>query len=141
MVVNLHHAAYDHGGETRKRQIDAVVAFAIAEHAKGNWVVLAGDWNMLLVDKQFPHKTDPKNLDWAKPFPREAIPAGWSLVTDDVVPTVRQLDKPYVAGENYVTMIDGFLVSPNVGVESVRAIDQGFAFSDHHPVIATFLAK
>jgi hypothetical protein len=39
-----------------------------------------------------------------------------------------------VAGENYVTTIDGFVVSPNVAVESVRGFDLGFEYTDHQPV-------
>jgi hypothetical protein len=33
-----------------------------------------------------------------------------------------------------VTTIDGFIVSPNVAVESVHGFDLGFAHTDHQPV-------
>jgi hypothetical protein len=32
-------------------------------------------------------------------------------------------------------VIDGFLVSPNVRVESVETLDEGFACTDHNPVL------
>ena len=38
---------------------------------------------------------------------------------------------------NYTTIIDGFIVSPNITVEEVRGLDLGFAITDHQPVIAT----
>jgi endonuclease/exonuclease/phosphatase family metal-dependent hydrolase len=141
VVVNLHHAAYDSGGTTRQEQVMAVVAFGRREFEKGNYVVLSGDWNMLLFDKKFPHHTDPRHLGWVQPFPREMIPSGWQLVSDSEVPTVRQLDRPYERGQNFVTMIDGFLVSPNVAVDSVRVLDLEFAYSDHQPVFARFRTR
>ncbi|UPT64070.1 MAG: hypothetical protein M0D54_05870 [Hyphomonadaceae bacterium JAD_PAG50586_4] len=33
-----------------------------------------------------------------------------------------------------MTTIDGFVVSPNVAVESVRGFDLGFEHTDHQPV-------
>jgi hypothetical protein len=33
--------------------------------------------------------------------------------------------------------IDGFLVSPNVDVASVKTLDLGFEYSDHNPVLLT----
>lgn len=44
-------------------------------------------------------------------------------------------------GENYVGVIDGFVVSPNVQVQSVTTTDLGFEYSDHHPVTARFIAS
>ena len=141
VLANLHLAAFDEGGATRRRQLDAVIAFAQQEFARGNPVVIGGDWNMVLGGRERPHKTEARHLDWVRPLPSGAVPAGWQFVLDPERPTVRTLHKPYVAGENFVTTIDGFLVSPNVGVEGVQVIDQGFAFSDHHPVVATFVAN
>lgn len=137
VVANLHLSAFDDGGNTRQAQIDAVLAFAEEEYAKGNFVVLGGDWNMVLSDPGVSHTTDERFLFWIYPFPSEKLAEGWSIVSDPATPTVRTLQKPYVAGENYVTSIDGFVISPNVTLRSVRTLDQQFRFSDHHPVTAT----
>lgn len=141
VVVNLHLAAFDENGTTRREQLRAVTGFALGEHAKGNFVVLSGDWNMVLGGREFPHRTEARFLDWVHPLPADAAPTGWRVVFDAATPSVRTLHKPYVPGENFVSIIDGFLVSPNVEVESVAAVDLAFAFSDHHPVLATFRAK
>jgi endonuclease/exonuclease/phosphatase family metal-dependent hydrolase len=141
VVVNLHLAAYDAKGETRRKQILEALKFANGEFEKGHAVVLAGDWNMLLTPSRWPHTTDTNHLDWAEDFPRELLPDGWQLVFDPDRPTVRQLDKPYRPAENFVAVIDGFVVSPNVQVESVKTLNVGFAYSDHEPVIATFLLR
>jgi len=138
VLGNLHLSAFDDGGHTRRAQIEATMAFAAGEYAKGHHVILGGDWNMVLSDPGWPHSTDEKYLFWIHPFPRDLLPAGWTIATDPRVPTVRTLHKPYVAGENYVTSIDGFIVSPNITVRSVTTRDIGFAVSDHQPVTATF---
>jgi hypothetical protein len=39
-----------------------------------------------------------------------------------------------VPGENYVTTIDGYIVSPNVEVLEVNGYDLGFEYTDHQPV-------
>ena len=40
---------------------------------------------------------------------------------------------------NYINVLDGFIVSDNVRVNSVRNIDTGFAYSDHNPVRMEFV--
>lgn len=141
VLVNLHHAAYDTKASTRQEQVAAVLAFAAAEFAKGNAVILAGDWNMLLGTRNWPHKTEARHLEWAQPFPRELLSERWQIVIDPDTPTVRQLDAPYQPGRNFLAIIDGFIVSPNVSVEQVKTTDMGFAFSDHQPVTGTFALR
>ena len=97
-------------------------------------MILAGDWNFQIAETNFPHTTEDRFLFWLFPFPQDALPEGWRIAADATVPSVRTNHQPYVPGENYVTTIDGFIVSPNVEVESVAGIDLGFAHSDHQPV-------
>lgn len=138
VLANLHLSAFDSEGKLRLQQLAQVLAFAQAEAAKGNAVVLGGDWNLCLAKPEFAHQTEEKFLFWLVDFPPDALPADWHFAIDDKLPTVRTLQKRYVAGDNYTALIDGFLVSPNVVVEQVRTLDTGFAFSDHMPVTARF---
>lgn len=140
-VINLHLSAFDDGGALRIAQIEALLAVAEAEYASGRHVVLGGDWNMILTPTDFPHQTAEEHLFWLHDFPVERIPEGWTLVFDPEHPTVRTNHKPYVAGENYTTIIDGFLVSPNVEVLAVQGIDTGFVPSDHMPVTVRLAAR
>jgi endonuclease/exonuclease/phosphatase family metal-dependent hydrolase len=140
VVANLHLAAFDDAGDTRRTQLAAVIAFAEAEFKRGNLVVLAGDWNMVLGGIPHPHRTEKKHLHWVHDLPAGVVPKGWQVVFDPAAPTVRTLHKSYVPGENFVTTIDGFVVSPNVRAVDVRTIDLGFRYSDHNPVLATFEA-
>ncbi len=138
VVVNVHLSAFDEGAKTRRRQLDAVLAFAKAEFERGAAVILGGDWNLLLAETKFPHTTEQKYLFWVHPFPAEALPPGWRIAADPATPTVRTNERPYRPGENYVAVIDGFIVSPNVEVVNVKNTDLGFKHSDHQPVLGRF---
>ena len=138
MVLNLHLAAFDKDAAVRHRQIDAVFEEAKALYTAGHYVIIGGDWNLRLVDSQFPDSTDSKYLFWIHDFPQEKLPEEWRICIDPKVPTVRTLHQPYVQGDNYVTIIDGFIVSPNARLEAIQTQDLGFSNTDHHPVQAMF---
>ncbi|OUS05685.1 hypothetical protein A9Q96_10810 [Rhodobacterales bacterium 52_120_T64] len=110
VLMNIHLSAFDDGANVRQAQVQAVLDFAKNEYAKGNYVVLGGDWNMRISDKEFAHTTSDENLFWIYDFPEGLLPNGWRFGVDKRTPTVRTLHKPYVEGEN----------------------------SDHHPVTAEF---
>lgn len=142
VIVNLHLSAYDADGVTRKAQFDTLMALASAEYAKGNHVVLGGDWNMVLADPKLLSTTLQELLGWVVDLPRDRLPSGWTIVTAPAgQPTVRTTDQPFVEGENYQTAIDGFVISPNVSASDVSLHDNRYAFSDHMPVTATFTAN
>ncbi|MEO1436541.1 MAG: endonuclease/exonuclease/phosphatase family protein, partial [Bacteroidota bacterium] len=63
------------------------------------------------------------------------LPEGWLWAYDTTTPTNRKLADAYVKGETFTTLIDFYLVSPNVKIERVRTINQDFQYSDHQPVI------
>ncbi|MFN3959879.1 MAG: endonuclease/exonuclease/phosphatase family protein [Parvularculaceae bacterium] len=139
-VVDLHLSAFDEGANVRLEQLRAVLKFAQAEYAKGNRVVLGGDWNYEFHRPQRPTTTEEKYLFWVHPFPYDELPEGWSVAIDRDTPSVRTNERPYVKGENFTTVIDGFVLSPNVKAESVKTRDLDFQFSDHQPVDARFVA-
>lgn len=140
VLINLHLSAYDKDGTVRIDQLRTVIDFAQAEYAKGNHVVIGGDWNMVLHDPKLPYTTPQDLLYWVVPLPENTVPENWQVVAGEG-PTVRTTDQPYVEGENYETGIDGFVVSPNVTAASVSILDTRYAFSDHMPVTATFTAN
>lgn len=140
-IMNVHLSAFDDGGDLRRQQIKAVFDHAQSLFEQGHHVIIGGDWNMELAKTDFPHTTAEKDLFWIHPFPEGALPEGWNFAIDPALPTVRTDHKPFVAGENYTTIIDGFVVSPNVSIETVHTIDTGFEMSDHMPVIGTFRAQ
>lgn len=141
-LINVHLSAFDEPEKNvREAQLRAVVAFAQSEYAAGRHVVVGGDWNLRLAPTEFPHETQERFQFWIRDLPVGATPAGWQWATDPDRPTVRTAHKPYVNGENYRLIIDGFLVSPNIKTVSVRTDDLDFAASDHNPVTAVFHPK
>jgi endonuclease/exonuclease/phosphatase family metal-dependent hydrolase len=136
-IINAHLSAFDAGARLRSRQLVKLLLIAGAEFAAGRHVVIGADFNYELAFPPRPNTTDPKHMKWLHPFPRDALGTGWRIAADAGVPTFRSADKPYVRGENYAGIIDGFIVSPNVEVLNVATIDLGFACSDHNPVTLT----
>jgi endonuclease/exonuclease/phosphatase family metal-dependent hydrolase len=134
IVIGVHFAAFDKDGAARKKQLAALIALAQQLHAAGNPVVIAGDFNLRLAPTEFPSTTSAQDRAWVHDFPADALPQGWRIGADPVTPTVRTNERPYKAGENYTTVVDGFIVSPDVDIISVKTRDVGFRFSDHQPV-------
>ncbi len=140
-VAVVHLAAFDEDAAVRTRQLHELLAWAEGEYQRGQHVVLGGDWNFQIAETDFPHTTTEEFLFWLFPFPQDALPEGWRIAADANIPSVRTNERPFVPGENYTTVIDGFIVSPNVAVGEVGGFDLGFAHSDHQPVLARFRAQ
>lgn len=133
-IASVHLAAFDEDAQVRTRQLRDLLAWAQREYESGRHVVIGGDWNFRIAETGFSHTTEERFLFWLFPFPQDALPEGWRIGADGSIPSVRTNHRPYVAGENYVTTIDGYIVSPNVAIESVEGFDLGFRHSDHQPV-------
>ncbi|MEJ0023591.1 MAG: endonuclease/exonuclease/phosphatase family protein [Alphaproteobacteria bacterium] len=135
VILGVHLAAFDKDAEVRRKQLAEVMHYATVLHEQGSPVIVAGDFNLVLTPTHFPSTTGPKDLEWVHPFPANALPPGWRIGADPRAPSVRTNERPYKVHENYTTVIDGFIVSPDVEIESVETRDLGFAFSDHQPVL------
>lgn len=140
VIINTHMSAYDKGGFVRAQQMNFLVEYLKNEYDKGNYVVVGGDWNHELpgadADKMNPGEERP---GWVKKIDVEFPNYLWAV--DVKTPTTRDDDKPYVKGENYIAIIDGFLVSDNIQVIEVKTSDIGFENSDHNPVTLRFSLK
>ncbi len=134
VLLNNHNSAYDPGGNLRNVEMPLIRDFMVREHKNGNYVVAGGDWN------QTPPGFDPAGLRGR--FPGHAsdsmdaalFPAGWTIAYDPTTPTNRSLDTPLRPGVTGTTVIDFFILSPNLRVLEVAARPLDFAFSDHNPV-------
>lgn len=93
-------------------------------------MVIGGDWNLRLTPTDFPHTTAEEFQFWIRDFPQDKLPNGWNWAVDPKTPTVRTAQKPYVNGENFTFVIDGFLTSPNVRASDVSTQDFDFRFAD-----------
>ena len=141
VVFNIHLSAFDTAGHARQVQLDELLQLAKHEYALGNYVLIAGDWNMRLTPTDFPHKADPEKLLWVSDFPNDTLPPEWRVACASGTPTVRSLNAAYVNGQTYTTIVDGFVYSPNVRLKKVETRDMQFEYSDHHPVEAQFIVR
>ncbi|MEZ4886427.1 MAG: hypothetical protein R3E32_16950 [Chitinophagales bacterium] len=96
---------------------------------------MGADWN------QIPPDFDPYQFVKKGMIPGTSIKspenypeAGWKWVYDGTMATNRSLRKAYAPDSTFTTVIDYFLVSPNIRVETVKGIDVDFQYSDHQPV-------
>ncbi len=132
VVVNLHLEAYD-DGEGKIAQTKLLMEVLEEEYKKGNYVVAGGDFNQTFpgaLDK-YPIKDTEK---WTPgTLENDILPEGWKFAYDINNPTCRLLDAPY-SGDNQLYLIDGFIVSPNVEIKSVKGENLNFEHSDHNPV-------
>ena len=65
---------------------------------------------------------------------------GWSFLMDHTVPSCRLLNMPYKDADRasfQYYIIDGFIVSDNLKVESFGTLDLDFQYADHNPLLLT----
>lgn len=138
IVMNVHLSAFDEQGVVRAEQMQWLQEYIEKKYnPKKNYIILGGDWNHLM-DKRLLSKIQGEIPAWIQVLPDQVTSTDFKVVYDDRVNSVRALDKPYEEGKTLETIIDGFIVSPNVTVKSVKTHQLGFEHSDHQPVTAVF---
>lgn len=131
VLVNLHLEAYD-DGEGKIVQTKQLMNFLRQEYEKGNYVIAGGDFNQTFpgVSEKYPIKGDV----WTPGTLEESdLPDGFKYAFDSSTPSCRLLNQP-LNENSQMYVIDGFIVSPNVQVDSVETVKLNFAASDHNPV-------
>lgn len=135
VVINVHNSAYDPGDKIKAIQLPYLRELAQREYAKGHYVVIGGDWNQcppfFRFDSFMPGNTQGYQQG---NIPDGFFPEDWRFAYDPTTPTNRKCRDPYRKGQTFETLIDYFLVSPNVRIRTVKGIRQDFQFSDHQPV-------
>lgn len=162
-LTNVHMSAYDEGGTIRTKQVEELNTFLEQRKNEGNYVVLGGDFNQDLITY------NPKysyNESTSKPFSNitkapswiynlfdeqgnSPFTSGYSIVSNDNHPSNRNNNVEWGDPTNYVSVIDGFIISDNVELVTSRNITtkngnkglEGFAYSDHEPVYMEFKLK
>ncbi len=134
-VINIHNSAYD-DGTLRANQLALLNEYALDQYTKGNYILVGGDWN------QSPDKFEP---GYNQPFDTmnlsylpSAFLRDWKRIYCDTIPTNRRIKTPYTKGETITTVIDYFIVSPNIAVLEVDPQELNFRNSDHQPLIIRF---
>lgn len=135
VLINLQLSPYNDKEITREMQLRELSSFISSEYLDGNYVIVGGDWSHSLPG------TDPLGFNaveawpgWLKDLPGDFVPEGFSWAIDMVTPTKRSLKEPYVSGITFKAVVDGFLVSDNISVEGIYAMDGDFVNSHHNAV-------
>lgn len=136
VIINVHLEAYD-DGKTRESQMKVLKNILKKEYKKGNYIVVGGDFNQTFptVDNTKYPILDDSNYS-AKEISEDYLPKGFKYEVDSETPTARLLDKPYSGNyeDTQLYVIDGYIVSDNIKVNSVKTVDNQFKYSDHNPV-------
>ena len=134
VVINTHNSAYDAGGKLREMEMPLIRDLMLKEYENGNYVVAGGDWN------QNPPTYKKNELEGMCPgvdrvfLDDSLFPGDWQIVYDPNHPTNREIDAPLMKEKTEVTIIDFFILSPNIKVEEIKVLSQNFQNSDHEPV-------
>lgn len=138
VIINTHNSAFDAGGKLREIEMLQIRDYMLEEFSHGNYVIAGGDWN------QNPPGFKPENFG-EKYIGHKIIsmnetlfPKQWEFAFGSVYPTNRNLDIAWDIQKTKTTIIDFFIVSPNIIIESIQTVNLNFDFSDHEPIILKF---
>lgn len=135
VIVNLHLEAFD-DGEGKVLQAQMLMDVFREETAKGNYVIAGGDFNQRFSNTENKYQVYPKQ--WQPAFMDvSSFENDFQFLMDPNVASCRSLYKPLVGNEDVLQyyIIDGFIISKNIRVDSYEVKDLGFVNSDHNPQV------
>jgi len=133
VLINLHNSAFDDADELRDAELGMLGDLAMKEYANGNYVIAGGDWN------QSPPGMNRSDISRYKaktvrPLDKDLFPVDWIWAWDKHLPTNRDVDTPFDVTSSKTSILDYFLLSPNIELVDVQTFDLHFENSDHLPV-------
>jgi endonuclease/exonuclease/phosphatase family metal-dependent hydrolase len=147
VVINVHLSAYD-DGTMRLEEMEALKEVMLEEYNAGNYVVVGGDFNQTFPQAVTINQDDSYTYHYAlkdqglwEAYPMEEdwfVDNGFSFGVDISNPTCRLLNQPYDtqnSENNQYYVIDGFIVSDNLVINTIETLDENFKYSDHNPVL------
>jgi endonuclease/exonuclease/phosphatase family metal-dependent hydrolase len=135
VVINTHNSAFDETGEAKAIQLNILKELMVNMYEKGYYVVAGGDWNQNPPDYIAQRIITGDVVKTIDPLiPSDLLPQGWTWAYDPEIPTNRNIDITYEKGITKTTIIDYFVVSPNVEILEVKTTSTSFEYTDHQPV-------
>lgn len=137
VIINTHLEAYDNG-KGKDAQTKELLKIMNKESLNGNYVIVGGDFNQKFSSIDTSMYPVGKDVWTPGEMKVEGLGEDWQFMMDSTTPTCRSLDKPYKGADKekfQYYVIDGFIVSRNITVNSNTTQDLGFVASDHNPVI------
>lgn len=143
VLINIHLEAYS-GKEARTKQAQMLASLIKEEFSKGNYVIAGGDWNEGMPGSLEVYPNTHRDIWECEEVDVSLFKGAGSVEYDNSTPSCRLLNQPYNPQDTVNTQLyelDGFVCSPNVQINSVKTLDEGFAFSDHNPVVLSFTLR
>lgn len=136
IIINTHNSAYDESGEIKNAEMNYLKKYVEEEYKKGNYVIAGGDWNQCPPSFKNDFFTPIGGYDGFMPpsMSFDYTPENWLWAYDPDVPTNRHLEAP-LNDKTFKTVIDFYLLSPNIELQKIKTINTNFEFSDHQPVL------
>lgn len=143
VLVNLHLEAYD-DGEGKKAQTAILREILQKEADAGNYVIAGGDFNQTFSNTDISAYPAQEGKWHAGAIDTADFGDSWQMLMDSRTPSCRSLDQPYAGAdtENFqYYVIDGFIVSSNIQVDSCQTQSLSFRNTDHNPVVLDVTLK
>ena len=143
-IISAHLSAYDEGGVYRRKQIELLSNLMSEEYAKGNYVIVGGDFNHDIAEGGSNFPTKQLKPDWIQVLSGDEFGSNFKIVSDSTNPSCRDADIPWEEGVTYATVVDGFIISDNIelisveNITNINGLDTNFMYSDHNPVNMKF---
>ena len=136
VLINTHNSAFD-DGELRENQFDLIRKVALQEYHKGSYVIVGGDWNRTppSYDTAGFQNGDAAKIHKLGNVVEDFMPDAWTWAYDPAIPTNRDVNSFYQKGITSTSILDYFLLSPNIEFIEVNTTDLSFQHSDHNPVM------
>jgi endonuclease/exonuclease/phosphatase family metal-dependent hydrolase len=133
LIINTHNEAFD-PGEIRRAQMAYLKDFLLTEYNNGNYIIAGGDWNQSPPDFKPDFSINPVNT-LQMMMTSDYLPSEWKWIYDSRTPSNRTVIEAYKPSTTTTTVLDFFLLSPNISDISVKCINLNFENSDHNPVL------
>ena len=135
VLINTHNSAFNDAADMRTKELNMIKIIIQKEYELGNYVIVGGDWNQNPVPFDKESIQDGNSVQTISPgIPADFLPDGFTWAFDPKYPTNRDVDIPYTKGKTQTTIIDFFVLSPNITLLSANTLQTGFEFADHQPV-------
>jgi len=136
VIFNIQNAFFRMTPQHRLPQLMMIKSQMLHEYANGNFVVAGGCWAV-----------NPSGFDitafssgdaayaFSVPMEQNFFPLGWQFAYDKEKPGYRMTNEAYIKGKTPCTIIDFFIVSPNIEINRCTTIQCDFEFSNHNPIM------
>ncbi len=141
VLMNTHNSYYVNNDSLKEIELDIIREKMLEEFNAGNYVIAGGDWNRLPVNFKNFFRGNLNQLQESVPiFTEKFLTEDWKWACDTMLYSNRDLISVYDENSKK-SVIDYFIVSPNIEVVENYVFPLNFENADHNPVYLKFKLK